>query len=165
MNTATDRYLDAVKSRLNIPSDYKLAQHWHVTQQRISEYRRGVTSFSDERCIEIARILDLPAEQVLFEIQAERARKAGKSAISDILEDVLRRLKTAPAVLAYLAIFTGTAMPPSSAEAADFDCAPVQLPAHRHNANCAIIDIMSNCLRRIGAVFRALSAQRWRYFN
>lgn len=101
---ATGRYLDAIKSRLNIPSDYALAAHWNVTRQSISDYRRGVKTLGDDRCIEVARILDLPPEQVLFEIQADRARKQGHDSIAEILEKVLKRLAHAPAILAGLCL-------------------------------------------------------------
>lgn len=143
MPTSTDRYLDAVKIRLNIPSDNQLAKHWNVTRQRITEYRRGVTSFSDERCIEVARILGIPAEQVLFEIQAERARKAGKTSISDLLEDVLRRLKSTPATL--LAVLFSTGLLFASNDPASMNSYPVEIP-YIHIHDFAIIGIMSNCL-------------------
>ncbi len=101
MQTLTDRYLDAVKSRLSITSDYALAKKWAVTPQRIRNYRRGETALSDERCLQVAEILGLPPEQVLFEIQAERARKLGNSRVSEIFESVLRRLSGMAASIAF----------------------------------------------------------------
>lgn len=101
MSDITNRYLDAVKARLDITSDYALAAKWGVTRQRISHYRSGTTSLSDERCIQVAEILGLPPEKVLFEIQSERARKLGQSGLADVLESVLRRLTATAAAIAF----------------------------------------------------------------
>lgn len=100
MQTVTTRYLDAVQVRLGLPSDYALAKHWGITHQRISEYRRGVKALGEDRCFQVAEILGIPPETVLLEIQAERARKAGKTSVSEVLESVLRRLQTITATLA-----------------------------------------------------------------
>jgi plasmid maintenance system antidote protein VapI len=101
MQTTTDRYLDAVKSRLSITSDYALAKKWDVTPQRIGNYRRGESALSDERCIQVAEILGIPPENVLLEVQAERARKAGKDKVSEVLESVLRRLSATAAAMTF----------------------------------------------------------------
>lgn len=48
MTTATNRYLDAIKARLGIPSDNKLAAYFGMTHQRIANgdaaLRRSATT-------------------------------------------------------------------------------------------------------------------------
>lgn len=90
--TASSRYLDRVKEKLALPSDRQLALHFRVTRQRISEYRRGATAFSDERCLEIAKILGIDPARLIVEIQAERARRATKGTLADVLENLLARI-------------------------------------------------------------------------
>ena len=100
----TNRYLDAVKARLGVTSDNQLAEHWHVTRQRIYQYRRGDTALSDERCLDVARILGIDAGRVMLEIQAERARKGGRQAVAETIEEVLRKLG---GIAAALLLFLG----------------------------------------------------------
>ncbi len=96
MTSATNRLLDEAKKALDITSDNQLAAHFGVTRQRIAHYRSGLTGLSDERCLELACILKVPPEDVLIEIQAERAAKAGKSEVSAVFASVLRRIKSDP---------------------------------------------------------------------
>lgn len=116
METVTTRYLDAVRQRLNLPSDNQLALHWKISPQRVYQYRAGRSEFSDDRAIEVAEILGIPPEKVLFEIQAERARKTGNTRVSAILEDVLQRLVGIAAALC-IAVLSGLSFAPSDAVA------------------------------------------------
>lgn len=98
MPTATNRYLDAVRVRLGFSSDNQLAAHWGISRQRISEYRRGATAFSDERCLDVAHLLNLPAAHVVADIHADRARRAGKSGVALVFEQIADAMKTAAAI-------------------------------------------------------------------
>lgn len=140
-STVTNRHLDAYKAHFGIPSDNKLADHWHISRQRIGQYRRGDTALSEERCMEIAAALHIPAETILLEIQAERARKQGKPGIAEILEDVLKRLKHGVTALLVLAV-CGTAFMPNDAYA-DL-CQREYVSSPSHNPNVVIIGIMLN---------------------
>lgn len=110
---ATNRLLDAVRLKLGLTSDNQLATHWNLTRQRISEYRRGDTSFSEERILQVAEILNLDPGPLMIEIQAERARKSGRSSVADALDALLRKLGTGIAAL--VALF---ALAPAPADAA-----------------------------------------------
>lgn len=161
MQTTTDRYLDAVKARLCITSDYALAKKWDVTPQRIGNYRRGESALSDERCIQVAEILGIPPENVLFEIQAERARKAGKDRVSEVLESVLRRLSaTAAAITFGLCLSAGFYADDSAAsEAAPYAFRTMEL-VRQHltdNVNYA------KCRYLFGLIL--LAFRRWRHYN
>lgn len=137
MGTATDRYLDAVKDRLNITSDYALAKAWGVSHQRIGNYRRGDTALGEDRCLQVAEILGLPPEDVLFEIQAERARNLGNTRIAEIFERVLRQLHAGVAALLFLAV-SGLAFAPTESHAAYGESHSALLRLHlTDNANYA----------------------------
>jgi hypothetical protein len=70
----TAEYLDEVKARLNLPSDYALAKHWQVSKQDISSYRAGNRTLGEDRALEVARILQINPAEVLIATQAERAK-------------------------------------------------------------------------------------------
>lgn len=155
---ATGRYLDAIKSRLNIPSDYALAAHWNVTRQSISDYRRGVKTLGDDRCMEVARILDLPPEQVLLEIQADRARKQGHHSIADILERVLKRLAHAPAILAGLCLSLCLLTMPKDSDAMTRENAD-------YAAGLTVPHDTWHYVKSLAAVFIRLFLLAWKYLR
>jgi predicted transcriptional regulator len=70
----TAYYLDAVKAKLQLPSDYALAKHWHVSKQDISEYRSGKRTLGEERAIAVAKILEINPAEPLICSHAERAK-------------------------------------------------------------------------------------------
>lgn len=114
MDNATNRYLDAVKVALDITSDNKLAAYLGVSRQRLTQYRRGDNDLSDERCLDFACILKIQPENILLEIQAERAAKAGKSDVSAVFASVLRRIKSDPqaALFSLFAVSLGLCFAP-----------------------------------------------------
>ena len=73
MKTTAD-YLDAVKEKLHLPSDYALAKYWEVSKQDISEYRSGKRTLGDDRAIAVARILGINPAEPLICSHAERAK-------------------------------------------------------------------------------------------
>lgn len=70
----TIEYLDAVKARLDLPSDYAAAKVLGVTRAAISSYRVGRSHFDDEMCVRVAEILGISAGEVMAAMQAERAK-------------------------------------------------------------------------------------------
>ncbi len=73
MKTTAD-YLDALRARFNVPSDYGLqtATGWH--RQQISRYRTQKGTFDDETAQRVAAWLQLPLEQLLMDMNAQRAK-------------------------------------------------------------------------------------------
>lgn len=71
---SSNGFLDAVKARHGLATDYRLAKFLGWSPQRIYGYRHRGRELDDEACVEIARALDLPPEYVLAEIAAERAK-------------------------------------------------------------------------------------------
>jgi transcriptional regulator with XRE-family HTH domain len=71
MNTL--EYLQAVKKKLGIESDYALAQRLGVTRSAISKLQLGKAVFSDDVALSVAQILDLNPLVVIAQANAERA--------------------------------------------------------------------------------------------
>lgn len=72
MNTL--EYLEAVKTRLGITSDYALAKALRITQSTISGYRAGRSRIDDDVALTIAEILKVHPLQVIAAANAERAK-------------------------------------------------------------------------------------------
>jgi hypothetical protein len=66
------KFLDAVKRKYNV-TDYGSAPLLGVTKAQISGVRTGRSGFGEKPAVRIAALLNLPAEQVLAELRAEKA--------------------------------------------------------------------------------------------
>lgn len=74
MKTAT-YFLDAVKTKHGLTSDYQLAKFLGWSQQRITKYRTGKSpTFDDEAAAQVAAALDLDAAYVMACMAAQRAK-------------------------------------------------------------------------------------------
>jgi len=79
--TTTQEYLDAIKARYDLRSDYRLAKFMGITHQAVTQYRTKGTTFSDEVALKVAELLELPEGKVLADMQAERARSERVKAV------------------------------------------------------------------------------------
>lgn len=73
MRTTLD-FLDAVKARHGLPSDYALAKKLGVTHQMISRYRTGKELLGDLSAIKVASLLEIDSGIVMAAVHAERAK-------------------------------------------------------------------------------------------
>lgn len=108
--------LDALKARLNVPSDYALARDvlkMHPNSIRTLRER----GLSDERAIQIADLLGYKREEVLAHIHFERARSPEVKAVWERMVSMLRDWKHTAAAFFIVAICT-MGVPPKVAEAA-----------------------------------------------
>lgn len=71
---STVQYLDAVKERLDLPSDYATAKALGVTRAAISKYRLGTSIPDDLVCARIAEILDVEPMEVIAATNYQRAK-------------------------------------------------------------------------------------------
>jgi transcriptional regulator with XRE-family HTH domain len=71
MNTL--EYLQAVKKKLGIESDYALAKRLGITRSAVSNLQLGKSIFSDDVALAVAQILDVPPIEVIAQANAERA--------------------------------------------------------------------------------------------
>ena len=68
------QYLDDVRARHDIPSDYQLAQLLDVTRATVSAWRKGFSVFDDTHSAKIAELLDLHPCHLLACVHAIRER-------------------------------------------------------------------------------------------
>jgi transcriptional regulator with XRE-family HTH domain len=69
----TVEFLDALRARHGLPSDYALAALLGVTRQTISKYRNGADFFGDQMAVKVAGLLELDPCYVMACAHAERA--------------------------------------------------------------------------------------------
>lgn len=72
MNTI--EYMDAVKKRRGITSDYALSKELGVTKQSVSRYSKGIGHFDETVCSRVAEILGIHPGLVMLDMQRERAK-------------------------------------------------------------------------------------------
>ena len=70
----TNAFLDAVKAKTGVPSDYAIAKILGVTQQTVSRYRVKKDFLGDSTAIRVAGILEIDAAIVIACAHAERAK-------------------------------------------------------------------------------------------
>lgn len=100
-------FLDAVKARHNLPSDYALAKFMGLTQSQISRYRNKPEYFGDAVALKVAELLELPADYVLACAHAERATDSEISKVWTGMADKLKKTSATTAALAFAILFTG----------------------------------------------------------
>jgi hypothetical protein len=76
----TIEYLDAVKARYGLVSDYALAKKLGITQTSISGYRARRRFFDDEAALTVAQVLDIEPICVIAAANAERAKSPEQKA-------------------------------------------------------------------------------------
>lgn len=108
LKTAAE-YLDALRVKLNVTSDYALHKALDVTKSSISGYRHGKTHFDADIASKVAQILGIPEEEVFLDAQIWRAKSEAERAV---WTRVAQRL----AACVVVAVAVGT--PPLPAEAA-----------------------------------------------
>ena len=71
----TTEYLDAVKSRLEISSDYALAKVLGIARESVNAFRSGRSAMGIETCLKVGEILSVDGHAVYAQGQIERAKK------------------------------------------------------------------------------------------
>lgn len=109
-------YLDAIKARHQLPSDYAAAKALGVTRTSVSRYRNGSDTFADTVAIRVAELLDMDPAEVLIDCQMERAPDPATRAAWGAL---LARLGGHAAGFFLACLLTLQALFPTSAEASE----------------------------------------------
>jgi hypothetical protein len=113
----TVQYLDAVKVKLAINSDYQLSRALHLTRAAISAMRCNRCVMSDETAVKVAEILGLPAIGVIAAAHLEQIGKTRRPVPAGHLELWERVAKKAAGVVALLIASAGC-WSPSDVQAA-----------------------------------------------
>jgi plasmid maintenance system antidote protein VapI len=92
----TPEYLDLVKRKLDLPSDYALQKPLGVTKQLISKYRNEIESLSDAMAIRVADLCGMDSAKVLLDMHIERSKtpevRAAWSALMEKLAGVPEKI-------------------------------------------------------------------------
>lgn len=129
MNTV--EFLDAVKRRHGLSSDYALAKRMGWNTARVSIYRAGRRELDDEGCVQIAAELGVPPAYVMASIAAARAKSAS---IKKHWQEAAKLLKqgTAAAILATALLIAQPAPRAAAASpAAQLDSVYIMRPRRR----------------------------------
>jgi len=103
MQTTAD-FLDAVKAKLGVPSDYALAPAIGTTRSMVSRYRNGKDYLSDEMAVKFSEILHLPADYIIACSHAERAKTEG---VKEVWQGLAKKLFHAAPIMAGVLVTPG----------------------------------------------------------
>lgn len=112
----TISYLDAVKSRHGLKSDYQLGKFMDWGLSTVSGYRTGRRELSDDHCLQVAEALGLDVGEVLADIQAARAKTPETKRAWESVAKVFRG--AAAVVLGVIAVAALVVGNPAPAQAA-----------------------------------------------
>ncbi|WP_034350347.1 helix-turn-helix domain-containing protein [Herbaspirillum sp. GW103] len=70
----TNDYLELVKRKLDLPSDYALAKVLGVTRSAISHMKMGKSGIGDETAVKVAELTGIPVARVLIDVHLERSK-------------------------------------------------------------------------------------------
>lgn len=100
----TNELLDAVKSKLNLPSDYALARKvLRVDLTSLKDMRRR--GLSDERALQVATLLELNPAWVLMQVHADRAKDPEIKRVWKVIADSIPSKLSALFAAALAALF------------------------------------------------------------
>lgn len=71
----TNQYLDAVKARHCLASDYAIAKKLGITHQSVSNYRSGKSKMDETTAFKVAEALEIDPATVIIAAQIEREKK------------------------------------------------------------------------------------------
>jgi transcriptional regulator with XRE-family HTH domain len=80
----TIQYLNAVKSRYGLTSDYQLAAKLGLTRQNVSKMQANKGFMGEDTAQFIAQLLDIEPAIVVSHANAERARRAGHQTLLEM---------------------------------------------------------------------------------
>ena len=103
--TKTVEYLDKCKEKLMISSSYKLAKHWEIGENLLSNYYAGRNMPDEFMCFKIAEILELDPAYVIASIRAESEKNEKKKNYFKSFNSASRKVATSTALVAVLSFF------------------------------------------------------------
>jgi plasmid maintenance system antidote protein VapI len=136
MRTSVE-FLDAVKARHSLPSDYSLAPVLGITRAQVSRLRNRKDFLGNQTALKVAELLDLEPGIVLSAVHSERAKsESEKAAWNSIFE------KMGGFAAGVFLVLTLGLSPTESRSDAGFQ------------ATGSALYIMSNQVRRMGNLLR-----------
>ncbi|MFM0206931.1 DUF3693 domain-containing protein [Paraburkholderia sediminicola] len=111
----TIQYLDAVKKKLDLPSDYAAAKALGVTRAAVSRYRNSLGTFDEAVAMRAAEILNVDPLEV---ISACKAESAHDERIRKVWVNIWGKATGAATTVAVTVFIAGLAAAPSPARSA-----------------------------------------------
>lgn len=97
----TIEYLDAVKARSGIASDYALAPLLGITRAEVSRLRNGKSALGNNTALQVAILLQIDAAEVIASANGERARSPEERAV---WQSIVQRLGSAGGLAGLVAL-------------------------------------------------------------
>jgi hypothetical protein len=159
----TNEFLDAVKAKLGIASDYKLTKALGLSANAVGHYRSGRSRLDDRVVVRVAELLEVDPAYVMACVYAERA---GSEELRGVWADMAAKyrraeqklqpyLKAAAAFLLMVLLSAFSGGPDGGAQAAT----RVNAASPSQVQTAGPVCIMSNGLRDLFAVL--LEPARW----
>lgn len=98
MQTTND-FLDSVKEKHRLGSDYALAGCLGITRSMVSAYRTGKRMLGDGTAVRVAELLEVDPGYVLASIEAERTHNAAARKAWENLAELVKRHGVAAGLL------------------------------------------------------------------
>lgn len=128
-------YLEMVKEKLNLSSDYALAKALQTSPTAICNYRKGRSHFDVRMSVKVAEILEKNPMSVIADVEIERSKKDSDK---NFWENYSSSLSRAAAV-----VLCGTTNPgANSQEINEPNLYYVKLELERDRANTALLSII-----------------------
>lgn len=116
----TSNYLDALRARHGLTSDYQTAKLCGFTKQSVSRYRLNKTTFDNMTAKRVSELLEIEPMQVIADMQILRSKTPEEK---EIWRGLLRRLTgMAAALLLGFGVLLGTVPAPVSAASTGAVC-------------------------------------------
>lgn len=118
MSKTTIEFLNAIKKKYDITSNYGLARKLDQTDTDIARWMKGKNTLGDEAALKVAELLDLDPAYVLACAHAERAKNDPEKAVWQRMADMVTEHRAlAASIVMVLAVlpFADTLSPMSDA--------------------------------------------------
>jgi hypothetical protein len=150
MQKTTAQYLDEIKEKCGLQSDYAVAVKIGTTRNSVSHYRHCKNAFDNHTCLVVSQLLEIPLEQVIKDMEIQREKDQRKKADWLSFE---RRLRGAAASIVAASIVT-LIVAPSPASASNqglttpaFDT--LQIMRSTRKTVAFVLDTLNRLFRRV----------------
>lgn len=108
-----EKYLEDVMQKRQFRRDKELADWLGVSAAAISQYRAGVRSMDNEKCVKMALELDVDPLSVIMATDMDKAERAGQQSLWTVFSQRMATTAASAFIVAGVSLF----LTPQSAEA------------------------------------------------
>lgn len=103
----TTEYLDAVKAKMNLTSDYALAAYLGISRQAVNGYRKGKSVLDTYVAARVADALAIPHMVVIADVQVENEHNEKRRTYWENFSKRLRGVAASVAIIGVASILPG----------------------------------------------------------